>query len=308
MAKYLIFVDTNILLDFYRVRHESGLTLLKRLDDIHDRLITSYQVEMEFKRNRQAVIVEFLRNLKKLEKVQHAAFLAETKAADMLNRGIGGTNKRIDTLKGRLKKVLAKPTGYDPVYKVVQRLFTDDTPLNLTRKKKVRGLVKRRAFRRFILGYPPRKAADTSMGDALNWEWIIEVARETGSHVAIVSRDADYGVELEQQPHINDWLVQEFRDRVSRRRQCLLFNRLAPAFKLAKVAVTPEAEKEEKEDLARTRESARDYWQTLAYKMLRAYPKLSSPPSFTADEASRILLEKIRTLTGEPSKEPESEV
>jgi hypothetical protein len=220
---------------------------------VHDRIVTTYQVEMEFKKNRQAVIVDFLRNLRAREKVQHAAFLAETKAAEVINRGIAGTNKRIETVKARLKKVLTEPTRYDPVYKVAQRLFTDHTPLNLTRLMAVRQQIKRKAFRRFLLGYPPRKAADTSMGDALNWEWIIAVALESGKHVAIVSRDSDYGVELDGQPHINDWLEQEFRDRVSRKRRCLLFNRLAPAFKLAGISVAPEVEKEEVEELARTR-------------------------------------------------------
>lgn len=256
MAQYLIFIDTNILLDFYRVRHETGLKLLGALDDIHDRVITTYQVEMEFKRNRQAVIVEFLKNLRSREKVQHAAFLAETKAADMLNRGIGAANRRIEQMKARLKKVLAEPTRYDAVYKVAQRLFTDGTALNLTRRLKVRQSVKRLAFRRFLLGYPPRKPADTSMGDALNWEWLVRVAATTGNHVVIVSRDSDYGVELDGQPHLNDWLEQEFRDRVSRKRQCLLFNRLAPAFKLANVRVTRETEREEEEEVARSREAA----------------------------------------------------
>jgi predicted nucleic acid-binding protein len=253
VSKYLIFVDTNILLDFYRKRHESGLALLQAFDGIHDRLLTTYQVEMEFKRNRQAVIVDSLRNLKARDRVEHAAFLAESRSAAVLNRSIGGVNKRIEKFKARLKKVLAEPTRHDPVYKVAQRLFTDDTPLNLTRKKKIRQVLKRRAFRRFILGYPPRKQHDTSMGDALNWEWIIEVAQQTGDHVVIVSRDSDYGVEVDGQTYVNDWLIQEFRDRVSKKRQCLLFNRLAPAFKLAKVAVSKEAEQEEAEELARTR-------------------------------------------------------
>ena len=58
MSNYLVFVDTNILLDFYRFRRESGLVLLQRFDKIHDRLITTYQVEMEFKKNRQRVILD----------------------------------------------------------------------------------------------------------------------------------------------------------------------------------------------------------------------------------------------------------
>ncbi len=250
MRKYLIFVDTNILLDFYRVRHESSLELLQAFDGLHDRLITSYQVEMEFKNNRQSAIAESLRNLKGRDKLQPAAFLAESRSAESENKTIGGVNRRIDKLRARLRKVMAEPTRHDPVYKVAQRLFTNGSALNLDRSKRERHALKRLAFRRFILGYPPRKSGDTSMGDALNWEWLIRVAQETGDDIIVVSRDADFGLELDGEAYLNDWLGQEFRDRVSKKR---LFNRLTPALKLANVSIKKEVEKEEEEDLARSR-------------------------------------------------------
>ena len=46
----LLFIDTNIFLDFYRqVGRESNLSILKHLRPHHDRIITTRQVEMEFK-------------------------------------------------------------------------------------------------------------------------------------------------------------------------------------------------------------------------------------------------------------------
>lgn len=266
MSGYLVFIDTNILLDFYRVRKESSLGLLKELDKLHDHLITTYQVEMEFKKNRQAAILESLKNLKTREAIPHPAFLAETRAASILSRRHDDINTRIKRVQDRLKKVLAKPTTSDPVYKVIQRLFIDNTSLNLTRSTAERRTIKRRAWRRFVLGYPPRKQSDTSMGDALNWEWIIHIAAETGKHVAIVSRDSDYGVELDGTNYINDWLIQEFRDIVSKKRQLQLFSRLSPALKLLEVQVQPEAEEEERE-LAqqRKRVSNRAWTPTLAW-------------------------------------------
>lgn len=257
MAEFLLFVDTNILLGFYRRSHESGLTLLEAFDQLHSRLITTYQVEMEFKRNRQAVILESLRTLKDSQAVESATFLAETRVVESLNRSLTAANKKISKLRGRLRRVLADPTRQDPVYKVVQRLFTNDSELNLNRNKKIRAVIKRRAFRRFVLGYPPRKAGDTSMGDALNWEWILEVARESGNHVIIVSRDSDYGRELDGQPFLNDFLAQEFHDRVSKKRQCRLFTKLASAYKAAGLKVSKEAEQQEEEDLERRSAQAR---------------------------------------------------
>jgi len=58
---------------------------------------------------------------------------------------------------------------------------------------------------------------------------------------------------------VNDWLVQEFRDRVSKQRQLRLFTRLAPALKLIQVAVSKRAEEEEEELTQRREQKARAY-------------------------------------------------
>ena len=245
MPKHLIFIDSNVLLDFYRARKESGLKLLRKVDDIHDRLISSYQVEMEFKCNRQSAIHESLGKLSAIRKLEHAAFLAESRVAGALSKRVAESNRHITQLRTRLKKVLTNPTSHDPVYKVVQRLFTNKSPLNLRRDMPARRDVKRRAFRRFMLGYPPRKQADVSMGDAFNWEWLVRVAQDTGDHVVIVTRDHDYGHDMDNTPVLNDWLLQEFRDRVGKNRQLVLTNLLSAALKRARVPVSKEAVKAE---------------------------------------------------------------
>jgi hypothetical protein len=57
----LLFVDTNIFLNYYRVRQcKLNLELLEKLEEHKDRLIISSQVEMEYKKNRQNVIFETL--------------------------------------------------------------------------------------------------------------------------------------------------------------------------------------------------------------------------------------------------------
>lgn len=46
-AGYLVFIDTNILLDFYRVRGgEAGLSILTHIEDNLDRFMVTNQVEM----------------------------------------------------------------------------------------------------------------------------------------------------------------------------------------------------------------------------------------------------------------------
>ena len=46
------FVDTNIFLDFYRTGNEASLSLLEKLKAVKDRILSTYQVEMEFLKNR----------------------------------------------------------------------------------------------------------------------------------------------------------------------------------------------------------------------------------------------------------------
>ena len=54
------------------------------------------------------------------------------------------------------------------------------------------------------LGYPLRKQNDISMGDAVNWEWIIECANSGGKDIIIVTRDSDCGCNHDRKFHLND--------------------------------------------------------------------------------------------------------
>jgi hypothetical protein len=124
------------------------------------------------------------------------------------------------------------------VYKVCQRIFHKNDELNLTRENVLRHTIRRKAFRRFFQGYPPKKRNDTSIGDAFNWEWMVHCATERKAGLVIVTRDSDYGVTLENKSYINDHLRQEFSERVSRKRKLMLHPRLSTALKLFDVEVS----------------------------------------------------------------------
>ncbi len=249
----LVFIDTNILLDFYRVRGpESDLAILEHIDSNHDRIITSNQVEMEFKKNRPAVILATYKDLKAAEWQGLAglpAYLAKSKQSTALKNSQKRIKTLLKTLRDRTHRILENPTGNDPVYKVVQRLFRDDTACNLSRKKDSRFRVRRLAAKRFILGYPPRKDSDTAIGDAVNWEWIVRCALDTSKDIVVVSRDSDFGVVFEGEAILNDWLRQEFHDRVSRTRSITLTTRLAEGFRAAGIRVTRKETEAEEEFL-----------------------------------------------------------
>jgi hypothetical protein len=244
----LVFIDTNILLDFYRVRGwEGGLSVLDHISANHARLITGSQVEMEFKKNRQRVILDSLGKAKGPDwsGLSVPTFLQDSKPNKALETARKQVDAQVKAMRSRIEKVFSDPARHDPVYRVAQALFRSESALNLARDKDARFNVRRLAMKRFALGYPPRKEGDTSIGDAINWEWIVRCANETGKHVIIVSRDSDYGHSFQKTPVINDWLRQEFCERTSPRRQIVLTDRLTEAFKRISVPVTKEEVEQE---------------------------------------------------------------
>lgn len=246
----LIFVDTNILLDFYRVRTGGvGLELLELIEQHKDILITGRQIEMEYKKNRQRVVLESLAAQKTPDwsGLTSPAFLATAKPAEIIAKSKKTITTQQGKLKSRIASILNNPSASDPVYKVLQRIFKNESEYNLGRDKSIRFTIRNLAKKRFILGYPPRKKEDNSIGDAINWEWIIYCAEKSGKDIIVVTRDTDYGVSYDGQFFLNDWLAKEFKDRISRKRKIVLTDRLATAFKLVAVPVSQQAEQEENE-------------------------------------------------------------
>lgn len=243
----LLFVDTNIWLDFYRTRSDAGLALLKNAEAVSSRIIVTYQLESEFKKNRQAAIVEGMQELKAPPPIPRPGLFSDVKATKIMNRSIKEAEKRVKDLKARFVRAIENPSVHDPVYQACQRIFHKGDDLVLTREDKIRHTIRRRAFRRFLHGCPPRKKTDTSLGDAFNWEWIVYCAMQHNAEVVIVSRDADYGITIDNKAYINDHLKQEFNERVSKKRKVILHNRLSEALKLFEIPISKQLEEAETE-------------------------------------------------------------
>ncbi len=250
----LIFVDTNIYLDFYRFTGGGeDLSILTKLESHLDTLVSTHQVEMEFKKNRQKVILDAYNGLKtNVQNQQFPAFLSSSKQASALRKNEDEIQRLAQTLKDKTRKVLTNPIRSDPVYKCTQRIFKSNSDCNLSRENKTRFAIRRLARKRFLLGYPPRKDSDISIGDAVNWEWIIHCAKRCGRDVIIVTRDGDFGKTFEGRPIINDWLRQEFKERVSNRRNVEVTNKLSEAMKKANIKISL-AEETQEEKLIRER-------------------------------------------------------
>ena len=255
--EWIFFVDTNIYLDFYRQPGESVKRQLAGLERHIERLIFGDQIRMEFLKNRQKVLLKTLSELKKpVGPTGIPQVFSELQASSTMGKHLRSAQSRFKDLKTKGEKMLADPSRNDPIFVTVNRIFARNTPLNLRRPDKKRFTVRRRARKRFFLGYPPRKSGDTSIGDAVNWEWIVECAcqHDGKPHVMIVSRDGDFGIQSDGGVYLNDWLGKEFKERVSRKRKVVLTNKLTDALKLMDETVTEEDLRHEEELIASFRE------------------------------------------------------
>jgi predicted nucleic acid-binding protein len=247
MAGWLIFVDTNILLDFYRLGGESAERQLSALKRHQDSLITTEQVWMEFLNNRQKVILENMGKLLKASRTAMPPILADSPIAKKMVRSEVAAEKQFSRVGEEIDRLLADPFRRDHVYVALRQIFSRGSALNLSRSSTLLPETEARARSRFPLGYPPRKKSDNSFGDALNWEWVVHSALSGGktSNVLIVSRDGDYGITRGDRAILNDWLKHEFRERVSAKRKIELTNKLIHALKYLDERVAEEDERRE---------------------------------------------------------------
>lgn len=268
----LIFIDTNILLDFYRIRRtDVSLKYLELIEKHKDQLIVTSQVEMEYKKNRQSAILESITEVKKINNVNLSvpAILSDSKAVEMIKK----QKKEIDTqqkkLKEKIEKILTNPNRNDEVFKKLQKVFKYKCDYNLNRENKQRFTIRRLALKRFMLGYPPRKNSDNSIGDAVNWEWIIKCAETSKKHIIIVTRDTDFGAIHENESYLNDWLKQEFKQRISQQRKLVLTDKLSRAFQYLEIPVTKEMIEEEEKVIKISHELYRKKIRDIILKKLR---------------------------------------
>lgn len=153
----LLFVDTNIWLDFYRVRNDTGLRLLKHTEALADKLIVTYQLENEYKRNRQAAIFEGMQELKAPQQIPRPGIFSDAAAAKMMSKNVRAAEARVKKLRDRMVRALKDPSAHDPVYQSCQRLFHKTDDLTLTRENPLRRMIRRKAFRRFLHGCAPER-------------------------------------------------------------------------------------------------------------------------------------------------------
>ena len=93
--KWLIFIDTNIFLDFYRSSTELYTKQLAALERHKDLIIICDQVRMEFLKNRQKVIQSSIQEFKALSPPQVPTILRDLQASTMLRNKSKEANEQL---------------------------------------------------------------------------------------------------------------------------------------------------------------------------------------------------------------------
>jgi predicted nucleic acid-binding protein len=184
-----VFIDTNVLLDFFRM--SSGdleeldkLAQLARSGNI--KLLVSDAVQDEFSRNRENVIAESLTQFKKSKFELHRPNIIrphnESVELEQMNSRIRELTKTI------VDRVTAEAVACETTADMVVKKLFAATDTHTVDPKILDAAVRRNTLRK-----PPGKK--DSCGDAIHWEWLLaHVSDNEDLHV--ISRDGDFESQL----------------------------------------------------------------------------------------------------------------
>jgi rRNA-processing protein FCF1 len=270
-----LFIDTNILLSFYALNQEDLVELRKLADRVINKEVTlliTDQIIDEFYRNREQRIEGSLKS-----------FYGQT-----FNPQLPQICENYPEEAERLRSALKE---YEQAHSVmVARVAIDIKAKNLQTDQIIRSFFENghkvlldqaiidRARLRMGVGNPPGK--NNSLGDAINWECLLNVVPDQ-TDLFLISGDKDYS-----SPLGDDELSGFLRDEWERRKQSKIrfYRRLSGFFK------------DQFPDIGMANSRDRDYLvrelsnsQSLA-DVQKIVARLSSYPEFTAGQANGILL------------------
>jgi len=233
-----LFLDANVLLDFYRFGDDDLSEIRKTLALITGnelQLYTNQHLKDEISRNREKVISESLAEIKSLnyrikapnygkDLVEYADLTAKLKEA----------NTSLAHLINALQKLIADRTL--PADSLISDL------LSASQKVAISIEILDRAKDRTALLNPPGKKG--SLGDSLHWECLLSIPHNYNCD--IVSRDGDFASELDQK-RMKDFLVEEWLEKFGKHAKISLFRSLSEYFseRFPQIKLSDELKKDE---------------------------------------------------------------
>ena len=246
MARTLLFIDTNILLDFYRApQSDLSLEVFDKLLEHSSTLIISEQVEIEFNNNRKRVIDEYIKHIPtKIDNIALApVLLSNTVEAQKIKTEVENLTKDFEKLKKNLCSILDSPNEKDKAYQKIIPFFNVNTAFSYKKTDiELQDQIFLKAIKRFHRGMPPRKKNDLYIGDALNWEWCLHCCtKDEKANLIILSRDDDFSESPKRHDNpINKVLEDEFKSRVGDEFYVKLERSLTKALNDIQISLTEE--------------------------------------------------------------------
>lgn len=197
-----LFIDTNILLSFYALNHEDLLELNKLIDAIDRQQITlliTQQLIDEFNRNREQRIDGAIKSLRNQTfNPQFPQLCEDYPAVEILRSTLKQYEQAHTSLTNQiLTDIKSKNLKAD---RIVQSLFS------LGKQLTAHPNILDRARFRMGVGNPPGK--NNSLGDAINWECLLDET-PAGEDLFFITGDKDYCSALNED-EFNDFLLNEW--------------------------------------------------------------------------------------------------
>lgn len=146
----------------------------------------------------------------------------------------------------KVENLLFNPNKHDEVFNKLQESWNYTSVFNLKKENVEYSKINSAATQRFIVSCPPNKKESISIGDGINWEWILLCASKFKKDIDIVSRDGDFGFHNKDGSKLNDYLLEEFDKNVKLKRRIDFTDQLSKAFKMIKIPTSSAMEVEEK--------------------------------------------------------------
>ncbi len=200
-----LFIDTNILLSFYSLNQEDLSELHKLIDAIERQQITlllTDQLIDEFNRNREQRIDGAIKSLRtQTFNPQFPQLCEDYPEVELLRGSLKHYEQAHAALTSKiLVDIKAKNLKAD---RIVQSLF------NLGKQLSANINILDRARFRMGVGNPPGK--NNSLGDAINWECLLDETL-VGEDLFFITGDKDYASALNED-EFSDFLLNEWHDK-----------------------------------------------------------------------------------------------
>jgi hypothetical protein len=197
-----LFLDANILLDFYRFGSDDISEIDKLLALINDgnvKLISTSHLKDEVLRNREDVVSRSLSELRAIKFGANAPNYCRntpefTKLSDQLKIVGQAHNDLVESIEKKIRD------GALPADNLIRDLLSASHEIEITSD-----LISR-AQLRISLGNPPGK--NSSLGDALHWESLL--ATNSIFSISLVTRDKDFASPLDRKK-LNEFLTKEWK-------------------------------------------------------------------------------------------------